>query len=146
MGAWLSNHALPLNMKSKTRSIVLVLAGIVLFVIGCCVGGVYAAQRVSYGCHSATLVWLTGFHSALDEQNYDQARELASKSVDAHIGVLQKLEADYFVAAMYASPWSRHLDSFIRDALVNSAKYFEKHQEQLKPETLAFLKKHVSAL
>lgn len=107
---------------------------------GFVLGGLYAASRATCAGHAASLVYFTGIHQALEERHYDRAETIAATAVDSHVAVLQQSRASRSACLLYVLPWSRRFDAELtRGVLSRTRDYFSAHQDQLRPETRAFL-------
>lgn len=130
---------------SKVRTILLSAAGLILFFVTFCFGGLYASWRATYSGHAATLIWLAGIDESLEAGNIEQARAATAQAVDAHVGVLRQLDASSSSCLLYLLPWSHgFVDSNNQNIINNAQKYFKEHQAQIRPETREFLAQHAN--
>jgi len=129
----------------RTKTILLIIVVLILPLAAFTFGGIYGAGRASYAGHTATLVWLTGIHKALESGNVERAREITDDAVDAHIGVLNTIETTPSSPVLYALLWSRGVDHLMtQHTLDNTQRYFSHYPDQLRPETRQFLAQHAT--
>jgi hypothetical protein len=132
-------------MKTATRWVLRIVAGIVLLGIGFFIGGIYAGRVASDGSHLSAISYFTAIDAALDGQDAQKARRLAERAIDLHVAAMRALEERPRDAWIYAAPWMSACYEPSKNALfAHTWKYFDAHPEQLQPQTREFLARHAA--
>ena len=126
-------------MKSPARIITGTIAATILLLGGFILGGAYASRRAAYTANTSNLAYLTAIHQSLTAGKPDDARRVAATAIDNHVEALQNIRAWNAPFLPYTLPWDRQPEQTTKLILSRTRTYTAKHQNEIRPETQAFL-------
>ena len=126
-------------MKSSTRILVCTVAALALLAGGFVFGGVYASWNAAYTANAGSLVYLTAIHQCLAANKPLDARTVAATAIDSHVEALRQIHAQPLLCLSYALPWDTQHEKVTRFILSQTLNYTSKRQDEIRPETQAFL-------
>ena len=129
-------------MKISRLTITLIALGtLAVFAAGFLTGGTYATARAIQADNKASIIYFSGIHHALIQQDYSRAAAITNSAVDSHVAVLRSLSSSSWLArTCYTVPWTQEQQSLATSSSLFSARRaYAAQPEQLQTDTRIFL-------